>query len=468
MQIIALLIALVSPGAQASQALLHVFYTGAGTWRDCASPDCHSYNQDWGVDSLTYTAWLRWKTAGDVAMLAPLAALVRTAPVYPQPCTGLPCKSWSDVPEWDAIAAVREYEVLRDPLALEKAKRAFAFVDRSSVFALGACPEIHYQLPMGQGNHLKTLETDANYIKAALLLYDATGEAAYLDAAKREYAAVRSRYLDRNFELYTVYVFDDGHQCTQVPRRFFASVNGDMIWSGFELARLTNDVGYRQEAYATARSVDAKLSDARGIYADLQAENDIVEPLVEAMWVLAAEERGAFARAWIARNAAAALGARKDDGTFGRFFDGPAPGAMTTAWQTNGGLALEIAAERLRPPGNVLVVNDWRDAQHIERHVDDVPVTIDFYGRGISLIGAIGADCCEPGHARVFIDGRETTDGTGIWQNKSSSGKTLPNSVLFAWQWPKPGHHTVTIESGIYDAKEGGSFIELAGYDVLP
>src|SRR5262249_43340615 len=154
---------------------------------------------------------------------------------YPAPCAQEPCGSWSDVPEWDAIALVREYEATRDPAALAKAEAAFAFVERSQVFALGACPQIRYQQPGGGANRLKTLETDANAIKAAILLHAATGDAAYLASARARYDAVRAAFLDRAVPLYTVYIFDDGRACTRLPHRFFASVNGDMIWSGLEL-----------------------------------------------------------------------------------------------------------------------------------------------------------------------------------------------------------------------------------------
>ena len=185
---------------------------------------------------------------------------------------------------------MREYEVLgHDPQALAKAKAAFAYVEGGDAFALGACPEVRYQQASGEVNHLKTLETDANAIKAAILLYQATGDRTYLDSAVTHYAAVRARFLDPVVPLYSVYVFDDGQTCTQVPHRFFASVNGDMIWSGLELSRLTGTQSYLDEALATARAVAADLSDPAGVFADLQAENDIVEPLVEAMYGLATE-----------------------------------------------------------------------------------------------------------------------------------------------------------------------------------
>ncbi len=67
----------------------------------------------------------------------------------------------------------------------------------------------------------------------------------------------------------------------------------------------------------------------------------------------------------------------------------------------------------------------------------------------------------------MLIDGHETFDETGIWQNKSSSGMSIPNTVLFAWRWPTAGTHTLTIQPGIQNGKEGGPFIHLIGYEVI-
>jgi hypothetical protein len=454
-------------GRQAVATLLGVYGTGAGTWRACDAPDCPAGNEDWGDDSLTYTLALRYATTHDPALLAPLEALVATAPTYPAPCTSpAGCGGWSDVPEWDSIAASDEYQATGDPAALRKAEAAFAFVEGSTAYALGACPRIRYQQPYGEVNRLKTLETDANAIKAALLLYRETGGGAYLDVARARYAAVRAFFLDPEVPLYTVYVFDDGTSCTPVPHRFFASVNGDMIWSGVELARDTGDGAYLRQAIATARAVDADLADGRGVFADLQAENDVVEPLVEGMAALAARGQG-FARAWIVRNAAAALGARAPDGAFGRFFDGPPPATTVTAWQTNGGLALEIAAAALAPHAVVDVRGAWAHAVHVARDVSALPSALTVRAAGIALIGTLGERCCEAGHARVLIDGRETLDETGIWQDKSSSGRAIPGTVLFAWRWRSTGRHTLAFEPGVPNAKEGGPFLHLTGYELL-
>jgi len=392
-----------------------------------------------------------------------LKALIPTSPSYGAPCTSLPC-GWSDVPAWDAIAALREYDVTRDPLALAKAKAGFAYVEESKVYAVGACPRIDYQQPNGEANHLKTLETDANMIKAALLLYRATKTPTYLDSAARRYEAVRAYFLDPKVPLYSVYVFDDEKTCTQVQHRFFASVNGDMIWNGFELSRVTHDAHYLGEATATAHAVDRYLSDAAGVFANLQAENDIVEPLVEGMYVLARNAHLTFAKQWILRNAAAALSARGSDGSFGRFFDGPPPTVTTSQWQTNGGLALQIAAAALNPNGRVRTANRWRGARYVDEPVTALPATVTINGSAVAFVGTLGEHCCEAGHARVFIDGVETFDGTGIWQNKASGGRTTPGTVLFAWRWPRAGKHTFRFEPGVPNGKEGGAFLHLLGY----
>ena len=82
----------------------------------------------------------------------------------------------------------------------------------------------------------------------------------------------------------------------------------------------------------------------------------------------------------------------------------------------------------------------------------------------IALLGTIGEICCQSGHARACIDGQQAYGPTGIWQNKSSPGRSLPNSVLFARRWPAPGTHTIEIRPGILNAKEGTSFFHMTGY----
>lgn len=453
-------------GRDATTALLRGFYAGAGLWRQCDAPDCPTGNEDWGDDALTYAIALRYRSTHEPRLRAILALLAASAPTYPAPCPdAVGCGSWSDVPEWDAVAAADEYLATGDRQALHKAEAAFAFVEGSRAYALGACPRIRYQQPGGGTNRLKTLETDANAIKAALLLYRATKQPHYLASARVHYAAVRAYFLDPTVPLYSVYVFDDGTTCTQLPHRFFASVNGDMIWSGAELARDTGERRYLTQALRTATAVAQRLADGRGIFADLQAENDVVEPLVEAINRLAQHR---FARRWILRNAAAALSARTGTGLFGRFFDGPPPQTTVTAWQANGGAALEIAAAALAPRTHVAPAAGWSNASVVPDDVTGTTATIRVTGSGVALLGTLGEQCCESGHAEVVIDGRPTFDATGIWQNKSSSGRSIPHSVLFAWRWPRSGTHTISFGSPPPNGKEGGTFLHLTSYLELP
>ncbi len=446
--------------------LVDLYYDERGLWRDCASPICWVHNNDWGSDALTNTLALRYSITPDPRVPARLAALARTERRYAAPCRGKRCLLWSDVPMWDSIAASREHRIVpNDTLAFAKAKAAFAAVEGSPAYDVGACPAIRYQRPYGRGDHLKTLETDSNGVKAALLLFENTHDRSYLRIARTRYDAIRAYFLDPERPLYSVYVFDDGKNCRQVPHRFFASVNGNMIWNGLRLYHVTGDERYRDEALATAHAVAADLSDPRGVFMDMQAENDLEEPLVEAMYVLARHERESFARDWLIANASAAYSARKADGSYGRFFDGPPPEGIVTAWQTNGGLAAEIAAAALEPSGTPSA-DGWRSASFVRDDVTSFPVHVRFTGSGIALVGMLGEKCCQPGHARVFVDGVETLNRIGTWQNKSSSGHRFPSSILFAWRWPAAGPHDVALYPGSYNAKEGGPFIHLSGYVV--
>jgi hypothetical protein len=446
--------------ARAALATLETRWFAGDRWRMCLAAGCPRAAGDWGADALTFDLALgrRLMPSAQVSR-AYFDALAASAPTYGAPCRERACTRWSDVPAWDALAAMRDYDITASRGTLEKAKAAYAVVDRATVYARGACPEILYQQPFGGRNKLKTLETDSNLIRDALALARVTHQRAYLHSAVARYAAVRRHFLDPVVPLYTVYVFDDAVRCTPLPHRFFASVNGNMIAAGLALADATGDRRYAREAMLTARAVARDLSDARGIYADLQAENDIVEPLVEAMHDVALRGGGAFAGAWIVRNARAAASARAPDGSFGRFFDGPPP-HTATAWQTSGGFALMIAAAALVPRG-IPRMDAWQEAKAITRDISTPPATIAFTGSSIALLGTLGEQCCESGHARVFIDGHETFDRTGIWQNKSSSGLAIDDTVLFAWRWPRVGTHRIRFEPGSMNPKEGRAFLHV-------
>jgi len=459
----------------AKQAISHMLqdFYAHGYWKRCMS-GCRALNIDWGADSLTYTLFLRWKiNHHDPGVVPYLQTLATTAPTSP-PCKTIQnCLPWSDQPLWDSVAMGLEYQATgqKNPGILAKEQADFNVVDgaNSFIYLFGACPAIHYQQPGGVLK-LKTLESDSNYIKAALLLYDNTGNKSYLTKARAEYTAVRQYFLDPHLPLYTVYMFDNGTQCSQLQGRFFASVNGNMIIDGLKLAQDTGDARYRSDAIATAQAVAEHLSDANGVFADLQAENDIVEPLVEAMYNIATEENQPFARTWILAAASASATSLKPDGAYSRFFDGPPQVGTSSIWQTNGGYALAVAAAGIDPTGAPTTTTAWANARryHSSITTGKLPASITFTGTGIALVGTLGEHCCEAGHARVYVDGMETVDTTGIWQNKSSSAIGIPNTVLFAWRWPTAGMHTIKIKPGIYNPKEGNSFIDITYYLVTP
>jgi hypothetical protein len=450
--------------ADLSMRLLeHTFYNGTGLWHMCRGLVCSTKNMDWGSDSLTYVLWFRWMLTKDPAVPPIMRTLAKTAHMWVRGDKGS-----SDTAMWDSIANAREYQVTGSRTALAKSEAAFRWVDSvmAGGFAAGTCPGVDYQWPHGRGGNLKTLETATNYIKAALLLHELTGSPGYLAKAESKYDQVRRYFSTAAAPLYTVYAFDDGHACRALPGRYFASVNGNMIWAGAELAAVTGRQGYLHQAIATARAVGSRLSDAAGVYANLQADNDVAEPLIEAMYRLAAGEHQRFAATWLLTAASAAGADQNAAGEFGRFFDGPPPASVATAWQINGGAALIQAAAALDPHGSPADPAFWRRAKFVadNRGLDDSQLEISFTGRAIAIMGSIGAVCCGNGHARVYVDGTETFNRTGIWQNMTSPSVEQPGQVLFAWRWPASGPHKITIRPGIADDQEGGSFFQMAGY----
>jgi len=430
----------------------------------CVPVICNTKNRDWGADNLTYVLYLRWELSHDRSVLPPLRRLAQSAHLWLTGTYGS-----SDEMMWDSVAEVREYQVTGSKASLAKAEAAFRRVDadKAAGFAAGACPAVDYQWAHGTiDKGTKTLETDSNYVKAALLLYQVTGKRSYLRKAEVKYAAVRRYFLAPSAPLYTVFVIDNGKTCQQVPGQFLSSVNGNMIWDGSALAKDTGNRTYLSQALATARAVTTDLNDGAGVFADLQADIDVDEPLVEAMYDLAVVDHQRFARQWLLTSASAAASDVNAAGEFGRFFDGPPPTGEVTAWELNGGVALMGTAAALDPAGVPAHPGFW----HLARFVPDSrglaghALRISFTGRAIAILGTIGEHCCLYGHARVLVDGVQTFNRVGIWQNRSSPARKLPDQVLFAWRWRRPGRHVIEILPGQYDPTEGGSFFAMTGY----
>jgi hypothetical protein len=450
-------------------ATMSSLYFDSGAWQYCAPTSCFigAGDMDWGADSMTYALWLRWNLNKDPSIASMMTALDSNGPHYGK-CTAATCTNWSDVPMWDSVAASREYQVSGAATALARAKESFDFVDTATEFSLGACPTIFYQQPGGGANLYKTLESDSNYLKAALLLFEITGDNSYVQKAVSRYPAIRQYYLDPQTPLYSTQLFDDGVVCTQTPHRFFASVNGNMIWAGVRLAQVTGMRSYLDDAVATGQAFSTQMSDANGVFADLQAESDVIEPLIEGMYALATDGGQQFAADFLTSNAKAAIANVSAAGVYPRFFDGPVP-PQATIWQSSGGLALAFAAAALTP--NERAESPvWSGAQYTTQDIllADQPISLTITGRAVALVGTIGENCCYFGHARVFVDGTETFDQRGIWQNQDTVSQSIDNSILFAWRWPTAGTHTLTFQPGISNAKEGDSFLHIQGYFLVP
>jgi hypothetical protein len=466
-------------GKNAISTLEKTFYAGNGKWHMCTIfSECGTKNTDWGADTMTETLWFHWKldrnTIGANEVPQMMKDLADTARTY-----NSSLNNWSDAPLWDAIADLREYEASGGySVALTKAKAAFDYVDKTSKFTGGTCPDIPYQHPNGGSQLDKTLETSSAYIKAALLLYKAKNDSSYLTKAETLYQAARNRFLDSDLPLYTNYVFDDGvHPCTQAKGQFFASVNGNMIDNGLYLYKYTGTTSYLNDAKATAEAVINNLADPSGIFENLQADNDVGEPLVEAMYYMGRDSDPTIALpdaiTWLEQNADWAAGDVTSSNNYGRFFGGPPPksGVLNDVFQESAGLAIQIAAARIEPTASPQKpTNFWSNPTSVTQDitVTSSPGSFSFTGQAVAIYGTLGEQCCEPGHARVFIDGQETTSEVGIWQNKSSTGTTDSNYVLFAWRWPIASHHTIEIEPGIANAKEGGSFFHMRSYSFVP
>jgi hypothetical protein len=443
-----------------------------GNWNVCAPGACSVLlpftDFDWGADTLTAALYFRWTLAKDASIPPMMTALDANGPSYGS-CTAQSCVTWSDVPLWDSVAASQEYLVTQAPSALKRAEEAFAYVDTATEFAVGACPSVDYQEPRGGGDLVKTLESDANYVRAALYLFQLTGTQSYLDKAVAKYAVVRQSFLDPAVPLYTVYVFDDGQACTPLSRRFYASVNGIMISNGLALAAATGTATYGADAVATAQAVAQNLSDAAGVYANLQTDDDVAEPLVEAMYELATVQSQAFAQEWLITNARAMAGARTAGGLYGRFFDGPPPQGNVTIWETAGALALAFAAGALSPDADASGNADaWKGATYVAQDLATLPSSIAITGQAVAVFGTLGEADHHLGQAQVFVDDVQTFDQTGVHQAEDNAFGPVPGAVLFAWRWPASGSHTLRFQAGPADAKNGGPFLHVVGYEYVP
>ena len=116
--------------------VLRTWYAGGSAFRACAGCAGAS-NSDWGTDSLIDVLYLRWRLNRDPVVARAFAEIVTGEPA---PTLG----RFSDVPMWDAVAAVRAYDVTRDPRALANAVRQYRGLAAARRFALEPCRALDY------------------------------------------------------------------------------------------------------------------------------------------------------------------------------------------------------------------------------------------------------------------------------------------------------------------------------------
>lgn len=144
---------------------------------------------------------------------------------------------------WLGIDFCDLYLATGDPHFLTEAERIWLFIESGMDDVLGG--GIYW---CEQQKHSKNTCSNAPGAVYALKLYNATGDARYLDHAKTLYAWTRKRLLDESDDLYFDNVALDG----RIGRAKFAYNSGQMVQAGTLLYKATGDETYLKQAQRTA------------------------------------------------------------------------------------------------------------------------------------------------------------------------------------------------------------------------
>ncbi len=164
---------------------------------------------------------------------------------------------------WLGLALVRHHELTGDPGLLRLAERVFSFV------VSGWSTETTWEVPGGirwkepMTNRSRNTCVNGPAAELALRLHDTTGDAAYLDQARRIYDWAR-RALLRGDGLYVDQIAPDG---TRNPT-IWSYNQGSMIGAGVLLARQTADPSFLDHAVATAAAYVGGFSVAQLVTQD--------------------------------------------------------------------------------------------------------------------------------------------------------------------------------------------------------
>jgi hypothetical protein len=86
-------------------------------------------------------------------------------------------------------------------------------------------------------------------------------------------------------------------------------------------------------------------------------------------------------------------------------------------------------------------------------------------GLVVSLSAVAGITSCSKAKPSPPVDaGPQVT----FQQVSDDALQAMLNSLLFAWRWPTSGAQTLELTAPPSDAKEGGPFIHIQSYAVVP
>lgn len=146
---------------------------------------------------------------------------------------------------WLGIDFCDIYAATGDAKYLEEAKRIWKFIESGMDDVLGG--GIYW---CEQKKHSKNTCSNAPGSVYALKLYAATGDARYLDQGKALYAWTKKMLLDTEDGLY----FDNVNLAGDVARAKYAYNSGQMVQAGVLLYKATGEEGYLKDAQRTAEA----------------------------------------------------------------------------------------------------------------------------------------------------------------------------------------------------------------------
>ena len=199
-----------------------------------------------------------------------------------------PCRDDKVLADWNglAIAALAHAGLaMGRPRWIAAAADAFAFVrDHLGAGGPGEGARLLHAWCGGTARHPATLDDYAAMARAALALFEATGDGAYLDRAESWVAAADRHYLDGEAGGYFLTADDTGDLITRTKTATDAAVpsgNGLMVTVLARLYHLTGGQAYRERAEGIVTAFGGEISSNIGAYASLLNGYDLLHGATE-------------------------------------------------------------------------------------------------------------------------------------------------------------------------------------------